>query len=479
MVLITVPHVRRIHRLKPRERRFLGEACAVYTVFTMPFARRETALLVFGDALLLIASLWLALVLRSFDVPTGGYFLEHLRAFIVVYGISFLIFFIAGLYEPQTRLVKRILGVRILGAQATNTAIAAVLFFLLPFEIAPKTVLLLYLVISVILISAWRFFIVPYLSIAETKPAVLIGEGDAYEEVLAALKGNSKYYVRFVDSIRPSTLMEGDLKPMLEQHVNAGIRVVVLDTRNAVVRKELPSLYDAMLEGVTFVEFSTFYEGLTDRVPLAHIDHAWLLEHLRRQNRIYAVAKRVIDIAGALIGIILSAPFIVIGILGVLLSGPGKIFVVHVRVGRDNKVFRLYKLRSMLFDDHGDAELHKKNRVTVFGKFLRKSRIDELPQLWNILIGDLSFIGPRPEFPTSAAIYETEIPYYAVRHLVTPGLSGWAQIYDHDAPRGGADVARTARKLSYDIYYMKHRSFGLDMAIALKTLRALASLSGT
>lgn len=445
----------------------------------MPFARRETALLVFGDALLLIVSLWLALVLRSFELPTGMYFFEHLRAFIVVYAISFLIFFIAGLYEPQTRLVKRILGVRILGAQATNTAIAAILFFVLPLVIAPKTVLLLYLLISVILISVWRFFVVPYLSIAETQDAVLIGEGEAFDEVLNALKENTKYYVRFVDSIRPSTLMEGDLKERLEKHVQAGVRMVVLDTRNAIVRKELPGLYDAMLTGVVFVEFSTFYEGLTDRVPLAHIDHAWLLEHLRRQNRPYAIAKRGIDILGGLVGSILSAPLIAFGIVGVMLSGHGKIFIVHVRVGRNNKNFKLLKLRSMLFDDHGDAELHKKNRVTPFGKFLRKSRIDELPQLWNILVGDLSFIGPRPEFPTSARIYESEIPYYEVRHLVTPGLSGWAQIYDHDAPRGGADIARTARKLSYDIYYMKHRSFGLDMAIALKTLRALASLSGT
>ncbi|CAN5676290.1 exopolysaccharide biosynthesis polyprenyl glycosylphosphotransferase [soil metagenome] len=445
----------------------------------MPFARRETALLVFGDALLLITSLWLALALRNLDVPTTGYFFEHLRAFIWVYAISLLIFFIAGLYEPQTRLVKRILGVRILGAQATNTAIAAIIFFVLPLVIAPKTVLVLYLFISVFLISVWRFFVVPYLSIAETQKAILVGEGEAYEEVLRALANGSKQYVRFVDTIRPSTLMEGDLKKHLEQHVKTGVRLVVLDTRNPVVRKELPSLYDAMLEGVTFVEFSTFYESLTDRVPLAHIDHAWLLEHLRRQNRTYAIAKRAIDILGGLIGSILSAPFILIGVMGVLLSSPGKIFVVHVRVGRNNKQFRMLKLRSMLFDDHGDPELHKKNRVTRFGKFLRKSRIDELPQLWNVVAGDLSFIGPRPEFPKSARIYEEEIPYYAVRHLVTPGLSGWAQIYDHDAPRGGADVARTARKLSYDIYYMKHRSFGLDMAIALKTLRALASLSGT
>ncbi len=132
----------------------------------------------------------------------------------------------------------------------------------------------------------------------------------------------------------------------------------------------------------------------------------------------------------------------------------------------------------MLFNDHGDPELQKKNRITNVGKFLRKSRIDELPQLYNVLKGDLSFIGPRPELPQIAMVYEREIPYYEIRHVITPGLSGWAQIRDYDAPRGAADVERTKRKLSYDLYYLKHRSFGLDIVIALKTIRALVSFSG-
>ena len=109
----------------------------------------------------------------------------------------------------------------------------------------------------------------------------------------------------------------------------------------------------------------------------------------------------------------------------------------------------------------------------------RKTRIDELPQLWNVFAGDLSFIGPRPELPKIAEVYEREIPQYRTRHLIAPGLSGWAQIHDADAPRGGADVLRTRRKLSFDLYYLKHRSIGLDIAIALKTMRALLSFSGT
>lgn len=445
----------------------------------MPAARRETAILLLGDVLLLVISLWLALVIRNLAFPSWGYYLEHLRAFVLVFAVSLLIFYIGGLYERQTRLVKRIMGVRIFGAQAANTVLAALLFFILPLTIAPKTVLFLYLLISVLLISIWRFFVVPQLSIAHRVQAVMIGEGAAVDEVLALTRNNPRYYLEFVAQLAPSALPEGGLAPELEQHIAAGVRYIVIDSRDPRVRAELPSLYAAMLAGSVFTEFSVFYETLFDRVPQAHIDHAWLLEHLPRRNLPYALAKRTIDVLGALAGAVVAAPFLLAAIIALYVVEGGNPFIWHERIGRGNRPFYIVKLRTMLFNDHGDPELQQKNRVTTIGKFLRKSRIDELPQLWNVLTGDLSFIGPRPELPAIARTYEAEIPYYEVRHLITPGLSGWAQIYHLDAPRGAADVERTRRKLSYDMYYLKHRSFGLDLAIALKTLRALVSFSGT
>ena len=116
--------------------------------------------------------------------------------------------------------------------------------------------------------------------------------------------------------------------------------------------------------------------------------------------------------------------------------------------------------------------------VTYVGNFLRRTRIDELPQLWNVLKGDISLIGPRPELPTLAKVYEQEIPYYNIRHLIKPGLSGWAQLYHTDPPKVVADSEKTRRKLSYDIFYIKNRSFMLDVKIALKTIKTLLSRSG-
>lgn len=440
-------------------------------------ARRDTAFLLLGDVLLLVLSLWLALAARNLALPPQAYFFEHLYAFTGVFAISLLIFFIAGLYERQTRLVKHILGSRILGAQVGNTLLAAVLFFLLPFSIAPKTILALYLVISVALISLWRFFISPLLSFAGRERALLVGTGPLVETVHDDVNRQPKYYVTFDQWLDSASLEKGDLHAQIRAACARGVRLIVIDSRNPAVREELPALYDLMVSGVLFVEFSAFYESLYDRVPLGHIDHAWLLEHLPRRNLLYSAAKRGIDLIGSAIGMVLAAPFVLAAGAFLLIAG-GRPFIFHERIGRGGKCFHIVKLRTMLFNDHGDPERQKRNRVTRLGRFLRKTRIDELPQLWNIFRGELSFIGPRPELPAIAAIYEREIPYYEIRHLIAPGLSGWAQIHDYDAPRGAADIERTRRKLSLDLYYLKHRSFGLDIAIALKTLRALASFSG-
>ncbi|MCR4276437.1 MAG: sugar transferase [Candidatus Parcubacteria bacterium] len=406
----------------------------------MAFDRRETAILLIGDFLILVASLWAALTLRNLSIPPFGYFEANLVPFLPMFFLSLMVFYIAGLYEKQTRPIRSVMGIRIFGAQAATVAISAILFFVLPLDIAPKTILILYLVISVVAESVWRFYRMNR-EIAEGKrtPVILVGSGPAALELYDEVNGNTAYLIRFVGRIEKKSLSEGATPEM---------------------------------------EFAPLYEEVFDRVPLEELDAAQLLESLPRHRTFYDNSKRLFDIALALLGSVVAIPFI--GLAALLLAlGGGMPFIWSERIGKGGRVFHLIKLRSKLFNDHGDPELQKKNRTTALGHLLRKTRIDELPQLWNVLMGDLSFIGPRPELPSIAEVYEREIPQYGLRHLIAPGLSGWAQIHDYDAPRGGADVARTRRKLSFDLYYLKHRSFGLDLAIALKTLRALASFSGT
>ena len=158
----------------------------------------------------------------------------------------------------------------------------------------------------------------------------------------------------------------------------------------------------------------------------------------------------------------------------------GPIFVRLDRVGKNGAVFPLLKFRSMTGNDNaaygksGTTTL----RVTRVGHFLRKSRLDELPQFWNLLRGEVSSVGPRPESPALVALYEKEIPYYGVRHFIKPGLTGWAQLYHDNHPHHGAAVAATREKLSYDLYYLEHRSLMLDVVITLKTIKKLLMRSG-
>ena len=406
----------------------------------MAFNRRETALLLIGDFFILVASLWVALLLRNLSIPSLSYFEVNLLPFLPVFALSLVIFYISGLYEKQTRPIRSVMGIRILGAQAATAAIAAVLFFVLPLSIAPKTILVLYLIVSVIAESAWRFHRMNHeIKEGERVPVVLVGSGPVTDELYEEVNCNNQYLIRFVGRT---------------------------DSRS--------SSAGAILE----MDAVSLYEEIFDRVSLDNSNTLQLAGSFPKMHTLYDASKRVFDVVLALFLSIIAVPIIIVAAI-ILYLESGEPFIYPERIGKNERIIRLLKLRTMLFNDNGDPELQKRNRVTAFGHILRKSRIDELPQLWNVLIGDLSFIGPRPEFPKIAEVYEREVPQYKMRHLIAPGLSGWAQIHDYDAPRGGADVERTKRKVSYDLYYLKHRSFGLDIAIALKTLRALASFSGT
>lgn len=441
----------------------------------MMSTRRDAALLAAGDFFLLACSLWLALLVRTGTIPGTEYFLTHVRIFVFVFLASLLVFFVAGLYEKQARLIKRVIGVRVLGAQVATTILAAVAFFLLPLPIAPKTILGVYLLVSVVTISVWRFFVVPRLKTGSRTKAVLVASGVEADHLWNEIRQHAKYSIEFIERIQPE---QEDILSGSEKAFAAGASLMIIDSKDEAVRRQLSVLYSAFHPRARFVEFSDFYEDVFDRVSLTHIDQSWLIENPPERHALYDIAKRCFDVMGALLGLIFAI-FLIVPALGAIKVSGGRALIYHARIGKGGKPFNIIKLRTMLLDDHGDPELRARNRVTRVGKFLRKTRIDELPQLVNILRGELSFIGPRPELPQLVEVYEREIPYYGVRHLVTPGLSGWAQLYHTDAPRGGADVPRTKTKLSYDLYYLKHRSFGLDFAVALKTIRALLSFSGT
>ncbi len=445
---------------------------------------RELFILILGDIIIFNVALWLTLLVRYFEVPSMDRLEAHVPPFLAVSAVWLIIFFILGLYDKHTNLLKRLLLNRILYAQVLNVFFAGILFFIIPFGITPKTNLVIYLVISIGLLTSWRLLVVPILSSKQQHKAILIADGKEAVELADEINNNDRYNYYFVRIIDASTLehtadFEAKLLKLIEKEK---IELIVADSRSEAIGNFLPVLFDlAFLHfAFTFLDFNRLYEDTFDKVPVSCIQYDWFISNISQsKSAIYDAVKRAIDIVGALILLLPAALLFPFVALAIKIEDKGSLFYTTTRVGQYNRLVTIFKLRTKNGLDAGDRALKSTLVDTKVGKILRMSRIDELPQLLNVLKGDLSFIGPRPEMPALASVYAKEVPYYNARHFLKPGLSGWAQINNFDVPRGGIDVERTKVKLSYDLYYLERRSLVLDMHIALKTLATIIMRTGT
>lgn len=439
--------------------------------------RKETTILFLVDVALLYVSLWLTLALRYWEIPDAGVWKDHFLPFSIIIAVWILVFFISGLYEKHTLILKSRLPSTVFHAQVANSFIAVLFFYFIPyFGIAPKTNLFIYLVVSFGLVLLWRIYGDKFFSSAKKERGILIGSGEEMKELLEEVNGNPRYSLEFVSSIDLDDIDGLDFKEEILQRIySEEIQIIAIDLKNEKVEPILPHLYNLIFSKVKFIDMYKIYEDIFDSVPLSLVRYNWFLENISTETRAtYDSLKRIMDLLLAFaVGAIslVIYPFVAVAIK---FDDGGSIFFEQERIGKNNKIIKVKKFRSMSdLPAGGDG-----HRITRVGKWLRASRIDELPQLWSVLKGDLSMIGPRPEIPSLIKHYEEEIPYYNVRHLVKPGLSGWAQLYHTDPPKVFADADKTRRKLSYDLYYIKNRSFMLDLKIALKTIKALLSRSG-
>ncbi len=432
-------------------------------------------MLFLGDILFFTAALWVTLTLRYFEVPSDLAFYDHLIPFSFLFLVWVTVFFIAGLYDKHTIIFKRKLPSIILNAQIVNVILAAVFFFFIPyFGITPKTNLFIYLFISFIFIVTWRLYLFPLLGSRKRQNALLIASGSEMLKLRDEINNNARYNFYFTSSLDLDTADRKDLEEYLYEHVKANnISIIVADTSSEKVSSVIPILYHLTFIQLRFkfLDFQKMYENIFDCVPLSLVKYNWFLNNVSWLPRItHDLAKRFIDIVfSVVLGIpsLLVYPFVV---AAVKFGDKGPVFIIQERVGKDNRPIYIFKFRSM--------SIYEKEKVTRVGNMLRKTRIDEFPQLWNVLKGDLSLIGPRPEMPHLAELYEKEIPYYNIRHFIQPGLSGWAQIHHSKPPKFGAQYDGTKEKLSYDIFYIKNRSLLLDLYIGLKTIKTLFSRTG-
>jgi sugar transferase (PEP-CTERM system associated) len=249
-------------------------------------------------------------------------------------------------------------------------------------------------------------------------------------------------------------------------------RVIVAmeDRRGSMPVRELLSL---RLQGVVIEDASSVLERLTGKLPLDGLNPSTLIftEGFNVKAPLQ-FARRLASIAMALTALAICLPFMPFIALAVCLSSPGPIFFRQTRVGRRGRQFTLFKFRTMRQDAEADGAVWAAKddpRVTSLGRFMRKTRLDEIPQLWNVLRGDMAFVGPRPERPEFVQWLTSEIPYYDLRHTIRPGITGWAQV----RYRYGASLEETKRKLEYDLYYVKHLSLGLDLLIMFETIKTI------
>ncbi|QQR82122.1 sugar transferase [Candidatus Campbellbacteria bacterium] len=443
--------------------------------------RSEALILFLGDVLVLYFSLWVTLFLRRFEIPDMGALVSHFQPFTILFVLWLLVFFIAGLYDKHTTFLKKRIPSIILNAQVVNSILGIFFFYFIPyFGITPKTTLFIFLVVSFVCVVIWRRNSVLFFESPERQAAILIGSGNEMDELKREVNSNPRYGIFFASSIDLSNVSDLDFqKEIIERMYSENITTIVVDTKHENVVQVLPKLYNLMFSGVRFVDMHKVYEDIFDRVPLSLVQYSWFLENISATRKFtYEFLKRGMDILIALPLLVVSLILFPFVYFAIRFEDGGSMFISQDRVGKNNHTIRIFKVRTMTGSDSGNAVLASKYVVTKTGKILRTLRIDELPQLWNVLRGDISLIGPRPEFPAMVKLYEQEVPFYNVRHLIKPGLSGWAQIYHENHPHHGTDVGETRVKLSYDLYYIKNRNITLDLKIALKTVKTILSRAG-
>jgi len=254
---------------------------------------------------------------------------------------------------------------------------------------------------------------------------------------------------------------------------------VVVHLADARGRLPMDKLLELRLRGIPVDHLASVYERYTGKIALENLRPSWLIFSAGfRHTRALAGGKRLLDIIAGVAGLLLTSPLMLVIAAAVKLTSPGPVLYSQRRVGRNGRIFTIRKFRSMRVDAEAASgavwAVANDPRLTSIGGLLRRTRLDELPQLWNVLIDDMSLVGPRPERPEFVNRLEQEIKFYGQRHLVKPGLTGWAQIsYPY-----GASVHDAGRKLQYDLYYMKHMSIALDLFIMLATLKTVWSRTG-
>ena len=449
----------------------------------------RSMVLVTGEAFLLIAS-----VIISSVVVAGPYAWNLLTDSTAVFRVLLIVMVCqvslhyVDLYDLRTITGTRDLAVRLLRALGAASLTLGITYWLFPLLVVEQGMFVLFAAIALLLVIAWRSAFEWVTShLAPRERLLLVGTSPAAvtlaRELFERRQELGVDIVGFVDPdparvgapvINPGVVGTIDDIPALTASMRVDRVVVSLSDE----RGKLPmgQLLDVRLRtGVAFDHLASVYEEYTGKIALENLRPSWLIFSAGfRKTRMLLVAKRTFDIVAAVCGLVLASPLMLLVAVIVKLESPRDPILYHQeRVGLNGKVFTIHKFRTMRADaEAGTGPIWSRandTRVTSVGRFMRKTRLDEIPQLWNVLSGEMSLIGPRPERPSFVEQLTQQIPFYGQRHVVKPGLTGWAQVrYSY-----GASVEDAVEKMQYDLFYVKNLSMRFDLVIAFETVKTV------
>jgi len=390
--------------------------------------------------------------------------------------------YLTGLHQSSLVLHRKEVALRSLFVGLATALGVLIASHFVWYQAVGRTMLLMVGGVSAVMVFAWRLVYARYLERGPRVRVAVLGDGPQERDLLASMQQGRHPEYEMVgllgESDDASIPALGNIEDAVEVCVRNDINVVTVVGSSAMGPQHHHALAELRVHGFELRTAEAMFMALEQRVPVEMVDERWLLNLFEQLDQTRDRVKRMVDVCVSLVGLAVFGSLFPLLYVLVRLDSPGPFFYSQERVGLGNRVFRIYKVRTMRVAPPGADEQWAQssdNRMTRLGRFLRKSRIDEMPQFWNVLRGDMSIVGPRPEQPSLAAQLEREINYFSYRHLVKPGITGWAQINHGYA----ASVDESRTKLSFDLYYVRHHTLALDLDIMLRTFFVMLARIGS
>jgi sugar transferase (PEP-CTERM system associated) len=438
----------------------------------------RTLLLLIGEALIVWTSFLLGAV---FELREDSYLvLNYEGGYLKIFGVTILVLLCShwlDLYDTARLQTKNELYFRLLMVPGVLAFVLAAIAYVRPNYLLGSGSSAVGLLILTVALFGWRlgFTWLVQLPILVERVYVL-GTGERAQQLVQGLRQNPEIGVEIASwtgKMEGAVTLEAvaaHLMDVVQKQKVHRVIVATPDRRGGLPMKELLEL---RMQGVKIEEATSWLEKINGKIEVENLNPSWLVfgQGFRRST-VFIGVRRVLSVVISLAGLILALPLFPLIMLAIGCDSKGPIFYTQARVGKGGRSFKVVKFRTMRQDAEvagpkwaGDND----PRITRIGKFLRSSRLDEIPQLWCVLKGDMAFVGPRPERPEFIEMLSKEIPYYGVRHMVRPGLTGWAQVkYKY-----GSTVEDAREKLQYDLFYIKNASLGLDLLIIFQTVKTV------